>query len=78
MNKSELIETVSTEADISKAAAERALNSIIETVTKAVTKAVTDVTRRCNGCCTKTTPLVGNIKWGGSHGLCVPVYCQLT
>jgi DNA-binding protein HU-beta len=38
MNKSELIETVSTEADISKAAAERALNSIIETVTKTVTK----------------------------------------
>lgn len=38
MNKSELIETVSTEADISKAAAERAINSIIETVTKAVTK----------------------------------------
>ena len=38
MNKSELIETVSTEADINKAAAERALNSIIETVTKAVTK----------------------------------------
>ena len=38
MNKSELIDTVSAEADISKAAAERALNAMIESVTKAVTK----------------------------------------
>jgi DNA-binding protein HU-beta len=38
MNKSELIDTVSAEADISKAAAERALNALIEAVTKAVTK----------------------------------------
>jgi len=38
MNKSELIESVSADADISKAAAERALNSVIEAVTKAVTR----------------------------------------
>jgi DNA-binding protein HU-beta len=38
MNKSELIETVSGDADISKAAAERALNSVVEAITKAVTK----------------------------------------
>lgn len=38
MNKSELIEVVSADADISKAAAERALNSMIEAVTKAVSK----------------------------------------
>jgi len=33
MNKSQLIEKISTGADISKAAAERALNSFIESVT---------------------------------------------
>lgn len=38
MNKSELIKTISEEADISQAAAERALNSMVEAVTKAVTK----------------------------------------
>jgi len=38
MNKSELIEMVSAEADISKAAAERALNATMEAVMKAVTR----------------------------------------
>ena len=38
MNKSELIETVSEEADISKAAAERALNAVVAAIEKAVTK----------------------------------------
>lgn len=38
MNKSELIDTISAEADISKAAADRALNSMIAAVTRAVTK----------------------------------------
>ena len=38
MNKSELIETVSAEADISQAATERAINSMIDAITKAVTK----------------------------------------
>jgi len=38
MNKSELVKTISEEADISQAAAERALNSMVEAVTKAVTK----------------------------------------
>jgi len=38
MNKSELIDTISAEADISKAAADRALNSMIAAVTRAVTR----------------------------------------
>ncbi len=38
MNKSELIEATATAADISKAAAERALSSMIEAVVKAVAK----------------------------------------
>lgn len=38
MNKSELIEAAAAGADISKAAAGRALDSIIETVVKAVAK----------------------------------------
>jgi DNA-binding protein HU-beta len=39
MNKSELIEKIATDADISKASAERALNAAIEQIIKAVTKA---------------------------------------
>ena len=38
MNKSELIEATAKAADISKAAAERALSSMIEAVVKAVSK----------------------------------------
>lgn len=38
MNKSELIEATAKAADISKAAAERALSSLIDTVVKAVAK----------------------------------------
>ncbi len=38
MNKSELVEAVAKAADISKAAAERALSSIIDAVVKTVTK----------------------------------------
>jgi len=38
MNKSELIEAIAKEADLSKAAAERALSAAIDTVVKAVTK----------------------------------------
>jgi DNA-binding protein HU-beta len=38
MNKSELIEVTAKAADISKAAAERALSAIIESVVKAVAK----------------------------------------
>ena len=38
MNKSELVEKITSDADISKASAERALNSVIATIIKAVTK----------------------------------------
>ncbi|MGE0312662.1 MAG: HU family DNA-binding protein [Lautropia sp.] len=38
MNKSELIDTISGDADISKAAAERAMNSALAAVIKAVAK----------------------------------------
>jgi len=38
MNKSELVEATAQAADISKAAAERALSAILETVVKAVAK----------------------------------------
>ena len=38
MNKSELIESAAAEADISKAAAGRALDAILDAVTKAVAK----------------------------------------
>ena len=38
MNKSELIDVAATEADISKAAAGRALDAILDTVVKAVAK----------------------------------------
>jgi len=38
MNKSELIDVAATEADISKAAAGRALDAILDAVVKAVTK----------------------------------------
>ena len=38
MNKSELIDTISSDADISKAAAERALTSALGAVMKAVSK----------------------------------------
>ena len=38
MNKSELIDTISSDADISKAAAERALTSALNAVMKAVSK----------------------------------------
>jgi len=38
MNKSELVETVAESADISKAAAERALSAIIDTIVKTVAK----------------------------------------
>lgn len=38
MNKSELIKTISEDADISQAAAERALNSMMEAITKSVAK----------------------------------------
>ena len=38
MNKSELIEAIAKEADLSKAAAERALSAAIDTVVKAVSK----------------------------------------
>ena len=38
MNKSELIDAISNEADLSKAAAERALNSALGAVMKAVAK----------------------------------------
>jgi DNA-binding protein HU-beta len=38
MNKSELIDAVSNEADLSKAAAERALNATLEAVMRSVSK----------------------------------------
>jgi DNA-binding protein HU-beta len=38
MNKSELLEKIANDADISKASAERALNATIEQIIKAVTK----------------------------------------
>ena len=38
MNKSELIERIATDADITKASAERALSSAIETIIKAISK----------------------------------------
>ena len=38
MNKAELVEKIAKDADISKAAAERVLNTSIETIIKAVTK----------------------------------------
>ena len=38
MNKSELVERIANDADISKASAERVINSAIELITKAVTK----------------------------------------
>lgn len=38
MNKAQLIELIATDADITKASAERALSSAIETIIKAVTK----------------------------------------
>lgn len=38
MNKAELIEKISNEADLSKASAERALNAAIAAIIKAVTK----------------------------------------
>lgn len=38
MNKSELVEAIATSADISKAAAERALSAMIEAVVKTVAK----------------------------------------
>ena len=38
MNKSELVEMIAAGADITKASAERALSSAIETIIKAVTK----------------------------------------
>ncbi len=38
MNKSELIEVVAKEADLTKVAAERALSAIIDTIVKAVAK----------------------------------------
>jgi DNA-binding protein HU-beta len=41
MNKTELIEAIAADSDISKAAAQRVLDSIIEHVTKAVTKGET-------------------------------------
>ena len=41
MNKSELINHISEDADISKAAAARALNSFIENVGKSITKGQT-------------------------------------
>ncbi len=41
MNKSELVECIMNDADISKASAERVLNSAIELITKAVTKGET-------------------------------------
>ena len=36
MNKTELVESIATEADISKAAATRVLETVIETITKTV------------------------------------------
>lgn len=36
MNKSELIDAIATEADLSKAAAGRALDAVVSTITKAV------------------------------------------
>ncbi len=38
MNKAELVEKIAKDADISKASAERVLNTSIETIIKAVTK----------------------------------------
>lgn len=38
MNKTELIDAVATECDISKASAQRALDSVIENITKALKK----------------------------------------
>lgn len=38
MNKSALIDTISAEADLSKAAAERAINSLIGAITRGVSK----------------------------------------
>jgi DNA-binding protein HU-beta len=38
MNKAELIEKISNDADLTKASAERALNSAIENIIKSVTK----------------------------------------
>ena len=38
MNKSELVEKVAKSADMSKAAAERAINSTVETITKGLKK----------------------------------------
>mgnify|MGYP000400651865 FL=1 len=38
MNKAELVEKIANDADISKASAERVLNTSIETIIKAVTK----------------------------------------
>jgi DNA-binding protein HU-beta len=38
MNKAELVEKIAKDADISKASAERVLNTSIDTIIKAVTK----------------------------------------